>query len=115
MNDKVFFSPLHVKYFRIGNYTEASDEVKNSWITFVGKMMLCINKRWNDKEMKIKSLLSIQTTALDEALAVAAIGKKFYNWSPTQVSSDDLNNISIGDEKKKNVREIRTDEDITNF
>src|SRR5687768_898685 len=107
MNDKkFFFPPLHVKYFRIGNYMEATDDVKNSWITFVGKLMPCINKRWNDKEMKVKSLFLIQTTASDEALAVAAIGKKFSRWSPTQVSSDDSNNISPGDEKKKNVREI---------
>ena len=47
-----------------------------SWIEFVGKVMPCFNKKWNNDALKMTSLLSKETTALDKALAVMAIEKK---------------------------------------
>jgi hypothetical protein len=65
-----------VKYFRIGDFSQANEEVKTSWIMFVGKVMPILNKNWNDEAVKISSLLSIHTTSSDEALAITVIDKK---------------------------------------
>jgi len=64
-----------MKNFRKGNYEEAHGDVKNAWIMFIGKIMPCINKNWNDDAIKISSLMSTVTSASDEAMGIMALEK----------------------------------------
>jgi hypothetical protein len=70
----------NVKYFWNGEFAEASNTVKDSWIKFVGKVMPCMNKNWTDEAVKISSLLSLHTSPSDEAMAITAIEKKMNLW-----------------------------------
>ena len=110
------FCPNNVKYFRLGNYSNASEDVKRSWIIFVGKIMPYINKKWNDEELKTKSLMSIHTTPSDEALAITAIGNKYLYWcqSTNELINCEESNLSTA-VKKKRIRDKWKDEDIVSF
>jgi len=68
------------KYFRIGNFDDAEDSIKTCWYFFVGKIMSCINRDWNDERIRLTSLLSSKTTSSDEALAIIFLEKKLHYW-----------------------------------
>jgi len=105
-----------IKYFRIGRFDEAGEEVQKSWYFFVGKIMPCINKEWNDEAIKLTSLLSKYTTPSDEALALTAIEKKIESWLLTNKDDEEgLLESERGKQAKKHSRDIWTDDDIDKF
>ena len=105
------------RYFCIGKYSETSEDIQKSWIMFVGKIMPCLNKNWNDDSTRITSTLSVNTSASDEALAIVAIEKKMKVWLATQnrdTDDDDLLSSQSSPNKKK-IRDKWTEDDIENF
>jgi len=116
-----------IKNLRNGRFKEATEETKQCWYIFVGKIMPCINKDWNDDTVKITSLMSEHTTPSDEALAISAILKKMDTWIHEnnqdlvagRQDNDEIDDM-IGDtpspkKRKKVAREIWTDDEIKNF
>lgn len=106
-----------MKYFRVGKYEDATTQVQNCWIMFVGKIMPCINKNWNDEAIKISSLLSRITTSSDEALAIMSIEKKIITWNTMLNEDDDFLDGEISETKmrRKHVRDKWKDEEIDLF
>ena len=84
---------------------------------FVGKIMPCLNKNWNDDSTRITSTLSVNTSASDEALAIVAIEKKMKIWLATQNDTDDDDLLSSQSlpTKKKNIGDKWTEDDIEKF
>jgi len=91
--------------------------VKNCWILFVGKLMPCINKNWNDDAVKISSLLSKHTTPSDEAMAVTALDKKMNSWlnASNDVVEEPGSDSPMDHKRKTFTRDKWTDEDIEKF
>ena len=84
---------------------------------FVGKIMPCINKNWNNEATKISSLLSHITTSSDEALAIMSIEKKVYSWMTMLHKEDDCCDVEISETKptNKHVRDKWKDKEIALF
>ena len=84
---------------------------------FVGKIMPCINKNWNDEATKISSLLSHITTSSDEALAIMSIKKKVDSWMTMLHKEDDCCDVEISETKptNKHVRDKWKDKEIGLF
>src|SRR5687767_10904042 len=93
------------------------ENVKKSWIVFVGKIMPCMNKSWNDDSVKITSLLSKHTSPSDEALAVTAIEKKIHFWITQGRGGDDLDVAAVqnNNQRGKVMRDKWTEDDIKKF
>jgi hypothetical protein len=111
------FKVENVNQFRCGDFKKANEDVQKCWILFVGKIMPCINKNWNDDAVKISSFLSKHTTASDEALAMISIQKKMESWKLGSDSVGDDNTLAspASFKKKKSSRDKWTDEDIEKF
>ena len=79
----------NMKYFRIGEFKNATEHVKKCWICFVGVLMPCLNKKWTDEAARMTSLLSKHTSSSDEAFAIVALDKKGQQWIDLNPVRDD--------------------------
>jgi len=110
---------IEIRNLRHGEFEDASKETKICWYIFVGKIMTCISKEWNDDTVKLTSIMMKHTTPSDEALVISSIIKKLDTW--IKYSNEELED-NIGDDvsqspknKKTVVREAWTDEEIKQF
>ena len=107
----------NIQYFRLNDFNDANESVKQSWYLFVGKIMPCVNKRWNDTLVRNVSLLSKNTSASDEAFAMSAVEKKINHWLTQTTEQEHCGNINLTttSRNKKIPRDVWTNKDILNF
>jgi hypothetical protein len=65
---------IYVNFFRIGNFNDATKDVKDAWFHFCGNILPQLNKNWKSKVIQSNKLISDICTVSDEAYAYQ-IGK----------------------------------------
>lgn len=108
--DRLWFQ--NMKYFRIGEFKNATEHVKKCWICFVGILMPCLSKKWTDEAVRFSSLLSKHTSPSDEAFAILALEKKSNQWIKDYTECDEETSQEQG---KKKSRELWNDSEIQKF
>ena len=71
---------VHVNYFRVGHFSNASIVVQSAWIQFCKSILVHVNKTWKDNLTQQNKLVSSVCTVSDEAFAIQVGKTDMHSW-----------------------------------
>lgn len=80
-------SKTEIESFRVGNFEDASEDIKKKWYVTMLKFMPPVSKKYNTPELRASDHVSTLTTASDEAYLLWLLSIYSSKWSISQVDS----------------------------